>query len=73
MARDDIGIGTTTLGVRLPVRLVGQLYVTAGERGRNVSAIVGDAIEAWLEQGDTPDGSPSKRKPKAASKQKVGA
>ena len=62
MSSNELGIGTTTLAVRLPVRLVGRLYLAAGESNRNVSSIVGGVLEEWLQQTETPDGSPSTAK-----------
>ena len=48
MTDHETGSGMTTLAVRLPVRVVGRLYVAADENRRDVSAIVYGAIEAWL-------------------------
>jgi len=48
MTNHETGSGMTTLAVRLPVRVVGRLYVAADERNRDVSAIVYRAIENWL-------------------------
>ena len=67
MAGNKTEFATTTLTVRLPVRLMGRLYTLVAEQDRDVSAIVAASIASWIDQAQRSAPSAKVTPPKAAA------